>query len=169
MLGKRRDGRTVAQKLLGRYRILGELGRGAMSAVYRAVDLVLAPQVALQTLLPHLPEDVIDEVRIRFLREARSAGRLSHPNIVTIFDVGQEGETAYIAMELLEGRSLHQMLKDPQRIPFHTAADIIAQVAEALEHAHKFSIVHRDVKPANVVVPPSRRAKLTDFGFAYIR
>jgi len=95
-------------------------------------------------------------------------GRLSHPNIVTIFDVGQEGETAYIAMELLQGRSLHQMLKDPQRIPFHTAADITAQVADALEHAHKFSIVHRDVKPANVVVAPSGRAKLTDFGVAFI-
>jgi len=154
--------------MLGRYRILGELGRGAMGMVYRAVDLVLEREVALKTLLPDLPEDVIDEVRIRFLREARSAGRLSHPNIVTIFDVGQEGETAYIAMELLQGRSLHQMLKDPQRIPFHTAADIIAQVADALEHAHKFSIVHRDVKPANVVVAPSGRAKLTDFGVAYI-
>ena len=158
MLGKRREGGQVRQKMLGRYRILGELGRGAMGAVYRAVDLVLEREVALKTLLPDLPEDVIDEVRIRFLREARSAGRLSHPNIVTIFDVGQEGDTAYIAMELLQGRSLHQMLKDPQRIPFHTAADIIAQVAEALEHAHKFSIVHRDVKPANVVVAPSGRA-----------
>src|SRR5256884_2666832 len=154
--------------MLGRYRILGELGRGAMGMVYRAVDLLLEREVALRTRLPDLPEDVIDEVRIRFLREARSAGRLSHPNIVTIFDVGQEGETAYIAMELLEGRSLHQMLKDPQRIAFHTAADIAAQVAEALEHAHKFSIVHRDVKPANVVVAPSGRAKLTDFGVAFI-
>src|SRR6266480_1348462 len=168
MLGKRREGGQVRQKMLGRYRILGELGRGAMGMVYRAVDLVLEREVALKTLMPDLPEDVIDEVRIRFLREARSAGRLSHPNIVTIFDVGQEGETAYIAMELLQGRSLHQMLKDPQRIPFHTAADIIAQVADALEHAHKFSIVHRDVKPANVVVAPSGRAKLTDFGVAYI-
>src|SRR5947208_7909727 len=168
MLGKRREGGQVRQKMLGRYRILGELGRGAMGMVYRAVDLLLEREVALKTLLPDLPEDVIDEVRIRFLREARSAGRLSHPNIVTIFDVGQEGETVYIAMELLEGRSLHQMLKDPQRIPFHTAANIIAQVAEALEHAHKFSIVHRDVKPANVVVAPSGRAKLTDFGVAYI-
>src|SRR5256885_511603 len=154
--------------MLGRYRILGELGRGAMGAVYRAVDLVLEREVALKTLLPDLPEDVIDEVRIRFLREARSAGRLSHPNIVTIFDVGQEGDTAYIAMELLQGRSLHQMLKDPRRVPFHTAADIMAQVADALEHAHKFSIVHRDVKPATVVVAPSGRAKLTDFGVAYI-
>src|SRR5438445_76303 len=112
MLGKRREGGQVRQKMLGRYRILGELGRGAMGAVYRAVDLVLEREVALKTLLPDLPEDVIDEVRIRFLREARSAGRLSHPNIVTIFDVGQEGDTAYIAMELLQGRSLRQI--DPQ-------------------------------------------------------
>src|SRR3979490_747550 len=154
--------------MLGRYRILGELGRGAMGMVYRAVNPVIEREVAVKTLLPDLPEDVVDEVRIRFLREARSAGRLSHPNIVTIFDVGQEGDTAYIAMELLQGRSLHQMLKDPERIPFHTAADIIAQVAEALEHAHKFSILPRDVKPANVVVAPSGRAKLTDFGVAYV-
>src|SRR3989442_5224310 len=122
MLGKRRDGHTVVQKMLGRYRILGELGRGAMGTVYRAVDLVLEREVALKTLLPDLPEDVVDEVRIRFLREARSAGRLSHPNIVTIFDVGQECETAYIAKGLLEGRSHKQKLQDPLRIPFHTAA-----------------------------------------------
>src|SRR3989442_13592692 len=115
MLGKRREGRTVVQKMLGRYRILGELGRGAMGTVYRAVDLVLEREVALKTLLPDLPEDVVNEVRIRFLREARSAGRLSHTNIVTIFDVGQEGETAYVAIGLPEGRSLHQMRKDPQR------------------------------------------------------
>ena len=166
--GNEEEGRTVGQKMLGRYRILGELGRGAMGAVYRAVDPIIEREVALKTLLPDLPEDVIEEVRIRFLREARSAGRLSHPNIVTIFDVGQEGDTAYIAMELLEGRSLHQMLKDPQRIPFHVAADVTAQVAEALHHAHQFSIVHRDVKPANVVVAPSGRAKLTDFGVAYV-
>jgi serine/threonine protein kinase len=167
-VGEEKERRTVGQKMLGRYRILGELGRGAMGVVYRATDPIIEREVALKTLLPDLPGDVIDEIRIRFLREARSAGRLSHPNIVTIFDVGQEDGAAYIAMELLEGRSLHQMLKDPQRIPFHTAADIIAQVAEALEHAHKFSIVHRDVKPANVVVAPSGRAKLTDFGVAYV-
>jgi hypothetical protein len=160
--------RTVGLKMLGRYRILEELGRGAMGVVYRAVDPLIEREVALKTLLADLPEDVIDEVRIRFLREARSAGRLNHPNIVTIFDVGQEGATAYIAMEFLEGRSLHQMLKEPQRIPFHTAADIVAQVADALHHAHQFSIVHRDVKPANVVVAPSGRAKLTDFGVAYV-
>jgi serine/threonine-protein kinase len=158
----------VGLKKLGRYSILGELGRGSMGVVYRAVDPLIEREVALKTLHTELPADVIDEVRVRFLREARSAGRLSHPNIVTIFDVGQEGGAAYIAMELLEGRSLHQMLRDPRRIPFHTAADIIAQVADALHHAHQFSIVHRDVKPANVVVAPSGRAKLTDFGVAHV-
>ena len=158
----------MALKALGRYRILGELGRGAMGVVYRAVDPLIEREVALKTLLPDLPEDVIGDVRVRFLREARSAGRLNHFNIVTIFDVGEEGGTAYIAMELLEGRSLQQMLKDAERIPFHSAADIIAQVADALQHAHQASIVHRDVKPANVVVSPAGRAKLTDFGVAYL-
>jgi serine/threonine protein kinase len=153
---------------LGRYRIVAEIGRGAMGAVYRAVDPLIEREVAIKTLLDDLPAEIMQEVRERFLREARSAGRLNHPNIVTIFDVGEDRGVAYIAMELLEGRSLQQMLKDPQRIPFHTAAEIIAQVAEALEHAHKFSIVHRDVKPANVVVAPSGRTKLTDFGVAYI-
>ena len=154
---------------LGRYRILGELGRGAMGVVYRAVDPLIEREVALKTLHNELPADVIDEVRARFLREARSAGRLNHPNIVTIFDVGQEGSAAYIAMELLEGPSLHQMLKERQPIPFHSAADIIAQVADALHHAHQFSIVHRDVKPGNVVVVSrTGRAKLTDFGVAYV-
>jgi hypothetical protein len=168
MLAHQKEAPTVGLKVLGRYRILGELGRGAMGAVYRAVDPLIEREVALKTLLPDLPEDVIDEVRVRFLREARSAGRLSHPGIVTIFDVGEESGTAYIAMELLEGRSLHQMLKERERIPFHRAADIMAQVADALHHAHQSSIVHRDVKPANVVVSSTGRAKLTDFGVAYV-
>ena len=168
MLRAGRTIRTVAPTYLGRYRILGELGRGAMGVVYRAIDPLIEREVALKTLHDELPADVIDEVRTRFLREARSAGRLNHPNIVTIFDVGQEGGAAYIAMELLEGPSLHQMLKERQPIPFHSAADIIAQVADALHHAHRFSIVHRDVKPANVVVSHAGRAKLTDFGVAYV-
>ncbi|HEY4636828.1 MAG TPA: serine/threonine-protein kinase [Burkholderiales bacterium] len=155
-------------KTIGRYRILGELGRGAMGVVYRAVDPLIEREVALKSLHAELPADVAGEVRVRFLREARSAGRLNHPNIVTIFDVGEDGGAAYIAMELLEGPSLQQMLKERQRIPFHSAADIVAQVADALHHAHQFSIVHRDVKPANVVVSGSGRAKLTDFGVAFV-
>jgi serine/threonine protein kinase len=158
----------VEPRTFGRYKILGELGRGAMGAVYRAVDPVIEREVAIKTLLPNLPDDVMGEVRERFLREARSAGRLNHPNIVTIYDVGEENGIAYIAMELLEGRSLAHMLRDPQPIPFDVSADIAAQVADALDHAQRFSIVHRDVKPANVMVSATGRAKLTDFGVAYI-
>ena len=91
------------QKTLGRYRILGELGRGAMGAVFRAADPLIEREVAIKTLLPDIPPDLLDEVRERFLREARSAGRLNHPNIVTIFDVGEDAGVAYIAMELLAG------------------------------------------------------------------
>src|SRR5437773_4221513 len=133
-----------------------------MGAVFRAIDPLIEREVALKTLLPDLPEEVMAEVRERFLREARSAGRLNHPNIVIIHDVGEQDGVAYIAMELLEGRSLQQMLKDPQRIPLQTTADLAAQIADALEHAHKFSIVHRDVKPANVMVAASGRCKLTE-------
>ena len=156
------------QQTLGRYRIVGELGRGAMGVVYRAVDPLIEREVALKTLLPDLPEEVLGEVRERFLREARSAGRLNHPSIVTIFDVGEHEGIAYIAMELLEGRSLQQIMRAGERLPFATIADLAAQVADALDHAQRYSIVHRDVKPANVMVDPWSRAKLTDFGVAHI-
>ncbi|HEX6267101.1 MAG TPA: protein kinase, partial [Burkholderiales bacterium] len=153
---------------LGRYRIIGELGRGAMGAVYRAHDPLIQREVALKTLLPDLPEDVMGEVRERFIREARSAGRLNHPNIVTIFDVGEEDGMAYIAMELLEGRSLQSILREGVRLAYDLVADIATQVADALDLAQRYSIVHRDVKPANVMLDSMERAKLTDFGVAYV-
>ena len=158
----------MEQKTLGRYKILGELGRGAMGAVYRALDPVIDREVAIKTLLPNLPEDVMQEVRERFIREARSAGRLSHPNIVTIFDVGEQDGVAYIAMEVLEGRSLQQMLREAGRLPLASIVNIAAQVADALDHAQRFGIVHRDVKPANIMVSAAGRAKLTDFGVAHV-
>ncbi len=158
----------MKEKTLGRYKILGELGRGAMGAVYRALDPLIDRQVAIKTLLPNLPEELMAEVRQRFIREARSAGRLNHPNIVTIFDVGEHDGMAYIAMELLEGHSLQQILTHPQRLAFSTTANLIAQVADALDLAQRFKIVHRDVKPANIMVDASGRAKLTDFGVAYV-
>jgi len=137
-----------------------------MGAVYRAVDPLIEREVAIKTLLPNLPAEVMDGVRERFLREARSAGRLNHPNIVTIHDVGVQDGTAYIAMELLEGRSLKEVIGDGQRMAYSTAADLVAQVADALDYAQRFSIVHRDVKPANIMLDSHGRAKLTDFGVA---
>ena len=153
---------------LGRYRILGELGRGAMGTVYRAHDPLIDREVAIKTLHPDLPQEVIAEVRERFLREAKSAGRLNHPNIVTIFDVGEQDGVAYMAMEVLAGRSLQQILAETPRLPFQTTADLVAQIADALDRAQQLGIVHRDVKPANVVVSDSGHAKLTDFGVAYV-
>src|SRR6476661_7205707 len=130
-----------------------------MGAVYRALDPLIDREVAIKTLLPDLPREVLEEVRERFIREARSAGRLSHPNIVTIFDVGEQDGIAYIAMELLKGHSLLQVLKHPQRLAFNTIANVIAQ---------QHNIVHRDVKPANIMVDNAGRVKLTDFGVAYV-
>src|SRR3990172_2677206 len=153
---------------LGRYRILGELGRGAMGTVYRAHDPLIEREVAVKTLHPDLPQEVIAEVRERFLREAKSAGRLNHPNIVTIFDVGEHDGVAYMAMELLEGGSLQQILGEPARLPFQTVADLVAQIADALDRAQQLGIVHRDVKPANVVVSASGPAKPTDFGVGFL-
>jgi hypothetical protein len=139
-----------------------------MGAVYRALDPLIEREVAIKTLLPNLPEDLMAEVRERFLREARSAGRLNHPNIVTIFDVGEQDGMAYIAMELLEGRSLQRILRESGRLAYDLVADIAAQVADALDFAQRSSIVHRDVKPANVMIDPMERAKLMDFGVAYV-
>ncbi len=155
-------------RTLGRYKILGELGRGAMGAVYRAQDPMIDREVAIKTLLPNLPQEVMAEVRQRFIREARSAGKLNHPNIVTIYDVGEQDGMAYMAMELLQGHSLQQVLRHPQRLAFKTVARLIAQVADALEHAHRSKVVHRDVKPANIMIDNTGRAKLTDFGVAYV-
>jgi len=156
------------QRRFGRYLIAGELGRGAMGAVHLAKDPLIERDVAIKTLLPDLPAEVMGDVRERFLREARSAGRLNHPNIVTIFDVGEQDGVAYIAMEVLEGRSLQQMLRDPGRLPLASIVNIAAQVGDALDHAQRFGIVHRDIKPANIMVSAAGRAKLTDFGVAHV-
>jgi len=140
-----------------------------MGMVYRAVDPLIEREVAIKTLNPALPPEALDEVRERFLREAKSAGRLNHPNVVTIYDVGEQDGIAYIAMEFLEGRSLQQIMKAGERLPFDQVAELVAQIADGLDHARGYSIVHRDVKPANVMVSPSGRAKLTDFGVAHLQ
>jgi hypothetical protein len=158
----------LEQTQFGRYVIVAELGRGAMGAVHRALDPLIERDVAIKTLLPNLPPEIMDEVRERFLREARSAGRLNHPNIVTIYDVGEQDGIAYIAMELLEGKSLQQILRETPRLPIPTIADLVAQVADGLDLAQRYRITHRDIKPANIMVSADWRAKLTDFGVAHV-
>ena len=139
-----------------------------MGAVHRAVDPLIERDVAIKTLLPNLPPEIMGEVRERFLREARSAGRLNHPNIVTIYDVGEQDGIAYIAMELLEGKSLQQILRETPRLPMATVADLVAQIADGLDLAQRFKITHRDIKPANIMVSADWRAKVTDFGVAHV-
>ena len=139
-----------------------------MGAVFRAADSQAGREVALKTLLPTLPAEVMAAARERFLREARSAARLKHPHIVTILEVGEQDGVAYVAMELLQGRSLQQMLREPARIAPEAAAELAAQLADALEYAHGQSVVHCGVKPANVMVDPTGHAKLTDFGTAHV-
>jgi serine/threonine-protein kinase len=153
---------------LGRYKILAELGRGAMGIVYKARDPVIERDVAVKVLRTDLPPEDHAVVRERFLREARSAGRLSHPAIVVIHDVGESDGTAYIAMEYLSGESLKSALAAPARLPLDAVAELAAQIADGLDYAQRHQVVHRDVKPANIMVTAPNAAKLTDFGIAYV-
>jgi eukaryotic-like serine/threonine-protein kinase len=151
---------------LGRYNIIGELGQGAMGTVYKAVDPLIDRVVAIKTITLSLALDEKDEYEARFYQEAKAAGRLSHPNIVTIYDVGKSGDIAYIAMEFLQGRELRDILNDGKRMPVDQVIDIVAQVATGLAYAHEHDIVHRDVKPSNIMVVRDGHVKITDFGIA---
>lgn len=154
-----------AKRTIGRFELDTELGRGAMGVVWKAVDPLIGRPVAIKTVeAAHF--DFEPEARERFLREARAAGRLSHPNIVTIFDAGTEGEDAYIVMELIAGRTLSEMIAAGNRFPAFTVADIGAQIAEALDYAHAHGVIHRDIKPANIMLTSGGLVKITDFGVA---
>lgn len=153
-------------KQLGRYEILGELGQGAMGVVYKAKDPLIDRVVAIKTINLGLALDEKEEYEERFYQEAKAAGRLSHPNIVTIYDVGKSGNVAYIAMELLIGRELRDIMNDEGLLPVDQVLDIVAQVALGLAYAHEHDIVHRDVKPSNIMVVRDGHAKITDFGIA---
>ncbi len=151
---------------LGRYEIVGELGQGAMGVVYKARDPLIDRIVAIKTINLALAMEEKEEYEGRFYQEAKAAGRLSHPNIVTIYDVGKSDDIAYIAMELLEGRELRDILNDGQRLPVDEVLAIVIQVARGLAYAHEKGIVHRDVKPSNIMVVHDGHAKITDFGIA---
>jgi serine/threonine protein kinase len=149
----------------GRYEIVSELGSGTMGVVYKAHDPQIDRLVALKVLRPD--RVVSQEFVSRFLREAKAIGRISHPNIVTVYDVGQDHGTIYIAMEYLEGRPLNEVIKS-QTLPTTEALKLCTQVAEALHYAHSKGITHRDIKPSNIILTPDNRTKLTDFGIARI-
>ena len=155
---------------IGRYKIVRELGRGAMGVVYHAIDPNIGRPVAIKTI--HLggvrKAEEQERLRERLFREARSAGILSHPGIVTIYDVEQQGELAYIAMEYVDGPTLDQLLSEPQALAPNRIFSILAQTATALDYAHGKGIVHRDIKPANIMIAGDGTAKITDFGIAKI-
>jgi serine/threonine-protein kinase len=154
----------------GRYEILTELGRGAMGVVYKARDPKINRVVAVKTFsLEGQPPEEEREYRERFFREAEAAGRLSHPGIVTIFDVGEEPETRapYIVMEFVGGQSLDKLLaRDDHKLPLETALQLTLELAEALDCAHGQGVVHRDLKPANILITEDGHAKIADFGVA---
>lgn len=151
---------------LGRYEVLGELGQGAMGVVYKAKDPLIDRVVAIKTINLGLAMDEKEEYEGRFYQEAKAAGRLNHPNIVTIYDVGKSGDVAYIAMEFLEGRELRDVMNEGTLLPVDQVLNIVAQVAQGLAYAHEHDIVHRDVKPSNIMVIRDGNVKITDFGIA---
>ncbi len=152
---------------VGRYRIVDEIGRGGMGRVLRAHDPQLDRWVAVKIILPTLeagPDS--DQMKKRFLREARLAARLHHPGIVTVFDAGTEGDLLWLVMELVQGESLSQKLNRDGAPDRNQSLEIVAQVAEALSAAHAAGVIHRDIKPANILMLPDGRPKVTDFGVA---
>lgn len=164
------DSRKNIPTSLGRYQVSGLLGKGAMGNVYRGVDPAINRPVALKTIRLDFVNDPEEEAELkeRLHREAQAAGKLSHPNIVTIYDVGSEGQLQYIAMEYLEGQTLEDMIKKKVRFNYRILAQIIMQICAALQYAHEREIVHRDIKPANIMILKDYQVKVMDFGIARV-
>jgi serine/threonine protein kinase len=155
---------------LGRYEIVDEIGKGAMGVVYLARDPLIGRLVALKTFRIgySVKDQELEQFRARFIREAQSTGILNHPNIVTIHDVVEHSDDglAFIAMEYVRGTNLKALLQGDQPLTLPFVVDVIAQVAEALDYAHSHRVIHRDVKPANILITADNRVKITDFGIA---
>jgi len=165
------DQAGLAKPMLGRYEIEKELGKGAMGVVYLGKDPKISRIVAIKTmaLSQEFEADELEDVKARFFREAETAGRLNHPNIVTMYDAGEEHDLAYIAMEFLKGKDLVAYAKPDNLLPLPKVLSIIARVADALSYAHGLNVVHRDIKPANIMYDvESDTVKVTDFGIARI-
>ena len=161
--------RTMEPQKFGRYEIISELGRGAMGVVYKAADPILNRVVAIKTINLLLADDEREEYETRFYQEAKAVGGLSHPNIVTIYDLGNTGDMAYMAMEFLDGQELRELIGEHRQLPIRKSLSIAGQVADGLAYAHERGIVHRDIKPANIMILSQDLVKLTDFGIARMR
>ncbi|HKU47276.1 MAG TPA: serine/threonine-protein kinase [Burkholderiales bacterium] len=159
----------MEQAQLGKYLIESEIGRGAMGVVYKARDTVLERTVAVKTVNMALEKDHADKYEARFYQEARAAGGLNHPNIVTVYDAGKAGDVVYMAMEYIQGVELRSLFVEGQAMGVPQALAIAAQVAEGLGYAHQQGVVHRDIKPANIMVVSEGPVKITDFGIARMR
>ncbi len=174
-IGAKKEGTVViaagaASPTLGRYEIQKELGRGAMGIVYLGKDPKINRLVAIKTM--SLGEDIdpqsVREIKERFFREAEAAGKLNHPNIIRIFDAGEEDDIAYIAMEFLEGQSLAAYTEKGHLIPLKSAMEYVAIVADALAYAHQQGVIHRDIKPANIMILKDGSLRVADFGIARV-
>jgi serine/threonine-protein kinase len=156
-------------KSLGRYQIQGVLGKGAMGLVYDGIDPNLGRRVAIKTILTRkLDAEAARMISVRFEREVRAVARLNHRNIVQVYDFGAEGELAYIVMEFIQGRELKDYFDANERFELKKAFHIMIELLDALEFAHEAGIVHRDIKPGNVMIDAAGHAKLTDFGVARV-
>jgi serine/threonine-protein kinase len=156
-------------KKLGKYEIRGELGQGAMGVVYDGFDPMIGRRVALKTVRrDQLDRAEVEEILARFKREAQAAGRLNHPNIVQIYEYGEDDGTAFIAMEFVEGRELKDHFDADARFPIAEIVRIMGQLLEALDYSHKNGVVHRDIKPANIILLKDGTVKVADFGIARV-
>lgn len=166
------DSSTEIERItnLGRYQVIEIIGKGAMGTVFKGVDPAINRPVALKTIRLDFVNDPaeMEELRDRLAREARAAGKLSHPNIVTIYDIGSENNLHYIAMEYLEGQTLENLMNRKVQFSYKIIANIIAQICMGLQYAHEQGIVHRDIKPANIMVLPDYSVKVMDFGIARV-
>ncbi len=154
----------IGDYLINRYKIMMHIGTGGMATVYKAKDTVLNRYVAIKVLLPQFSQD--EEFIKRFRREAQAAASLSHANVVSIYDVGQDNNNHFIVMEFVEGKSLKEIILQKSPLAINKAADFACQISDALKHAHDNNVIHRDIKPHNILITTDGKAKVTDFGIA---
>lgn len=154
---------------LGKYQLVRQLGRGAMGVVFEGFDPVIQRTVAIKTIHKHLlAGEAGQELLARFKREAQAAGRLAHPNIVAIYEYGEDQGTPFIAMEFIQGRELKDIIKDPARMELSAVVNLVTQALDALDYVHVAGIVHRDLKPGNIILLNNGQVKIADFGIARV-